>query len=141
MPRKDYFTATSPCPICGRYKTAYKDKCFGFISPAGNAYCSREQTEGHTISRYGKTLYRHSEQLRGIAASNKPISPSAHLSNADSEIAIPKKEKLNQSLTKELQSAQAEAVGLEGRDLGQEMDELIWNRRKEGKWPYAKSDS
>lgn len=55
-----FYSATSPCPICGRYKSAYKNKCFGFItSNEAYAYCSREENPGKTIEIFGHTCWRH----------------------------------------------------------------------------------
>src|SRR6476620_8692433 len=67
------YKATNPCPICGRYKTAYKDKCFGFITTEGQyAYCSREASDDKTIQRFNQTCWRHPlQQLGGAAAIDK----------------------------------------------------------------------
>lgn len=55
-----FYSATSPCPICGRYKTAYKNKCFGFItSNEAYAYCSREESDSKTSEVFGHTVWRH----------------------------------------------------------------------------------
>lgn len=61
---KDYptfYSASHPCPICGRYKTAYKHKCFGFVtSNDAYAYCSREENPGaKTIDVFGHKCWRH----------------------------------------------------------------------------------
>lgn len=54
-----FYSATSPCPVCGRYKSAYKNKCFGFITSNGAyAYCSREESDSKTIDIYGHTCWR-----------------------------------------------------------------------------------
>lgn len=141
MPEQDYYTKTKPCPICGRYKTAYSNKCFGFISDEGDVYCSRTETEGHSFRRYGKLLYRHSSSCS--ANSNTAISPSEHylpLRNdrtQPKEQLFPKKadsENLNEDLT--VQSGLNPEVWNQ-QQMEKEMDDIIWNRKMEGKWPYG----
>jgi hypothetical protein len=55
------YKKSSPCPICTRYGTAYKDKCHGFLtSDERYAYCSRIESET-SLSLFdgGITVYRH----------------------------------------------------------------------------------
>lgn len=55
-----FYSKVHPCPICGRYKTAYKNKCFGFITTnEAYAYCSREENDSKKIVIFGQTCYRH----------------------------------------------------------------------------------
>ena len=104
MPQPKSYSAKSPCPICGRYKTAYKNKCYGFITTGeGYAYCSREVSDGPTALRFGQKLYRH--PLSGLVETplnkeaNTPI-PLRHISvSKESELVPPSNSKLNTILT------------------------------------------
>lgn len=136
MPFLDNFTLSNPCPICGRYKTAYKNKCHGFLTSDGRfAYCSREMAEGQpeTKTHYGKTLYRH--PLEDAAAySHTSISPSATSSikkdMTTTPRRTPRKKKSLQSLNKEPQKPW-DAGGMMAS-----VDKIIRQKRLEGLWPY-----
>lgn len=127
------YTAKSACPVCGRYKTAYKDKCHGFLTSDGRfAYCSRESQEGQrqTQTSYGVPLYRHP-----LTATANPPTPSATGTVAQ-DTRKPSAKKAE--FTKSLQTPSAEPKPEWDEDaMMAALDEITLDRQKKGDWPYS----
>lgn len=111
------YRASNPCPICGRYKTAYRDKCHGFITSDGKyAYCSRieEGQDRAAETFYGKPLYRHR-----LNESVLPPSPSA----------IPKYTQVTDAIKKPADKDDKE-------DMMEALEKVIRSYQADGRWPY-----
>lgn len=118
------YTARNKCPICNRYKTAYKDKCHGFLTSDGKyAYCSREmgqEGQRQTQTHYGKPLYRHSltETITTTTASKTPLPPPQSVSVKD-------------TIPEGVASSQWSQDTME-----HELEKIIQQRQQAGQWPY-----